>query len=122
MGKKDILDRCFKYSLEIIKIYMELEKSNMGRIIGKQLLRAGTSVGANVNEAQSGQSRADFVSKMYIAYKEARESSYWLRLIIESKILYSDGIKSLLCETEQLIKILASIIASTKRKAKELVV
>src|SRR5208283_3558106 len=91
MGKKDILDRCFKYSLEIIKIYMELEKSNMGRIIGKQLLRAGTSVGANVNEAQSGQSRADFVSKMYIAYKEARESSYWLRLIIESKILYSDG-------------------------------
>ena len=79
------------------------------------MLRSGTSIGANVNEAQSGQSKADFLSKMYIAYKEARESLYWLKLVVEGKISCSEMLNDTLGETEQLIKILASIIVSTKK-------
>ena len=112
--KVDIIDRCFKYAIRIIKFYHELEKSNTGKIIGKQLLRCGTSIGANVNEAQAGQSRADFISKMHIAYKEARETNYWLQLIKEGGI--ENNIDGLVVEAEEIIKILASIIKSTKNK------
>ncbi|MEM5777506.1 MAG: four helix bundle protein [Candidatus Aenigmatarchaeota archaeon] len=110
--KKDIIYRCFKYAVRIVKFYEGIEKSGAGRIIGKQLLRSGTSIGANVNEAQSGQSKADFISKMYIAYKEARETVYWLKLIKESGI--HNDTTELTKEAEELVKILASIIKSAK--------
>ena len=111
----DILERTVYYSLRIVKLYRELEKDNIGRVLGKQLLRSGTSIGANVHEAQGGQSKADFIAKMSIAHKEARESAYWLRLIQETDLISARRISDLVEETGQLIKILSSIIITSKR-------
>ncbi len=71
--KADIVERSITYSLRIIRLYRELEKDSVGRVLGKQLLRSGTSIGANVHEAQGAQSKADFIAKMSIAHKEAYE-------------------------------------------------
>jgi four helix bundle protein len=77
----DIGDRTFLFALRIVKLCMRLsEKPGVGRTLGNQLLRAGTSIGANVEEGRAAQSRADFISKNNIALKEARETRYWLRL------------------------------------------
>jgi len=112
---RDIVERSVVYSLKIIKLYRELEKDTIGRIIGKQLLRSGTSIGANIHEAQGGQSKADFIAKMSIAHKEARESAYWLRLIQEAELFSFNRLKNLTDETQQLIKIISSILISSKR-------
>ncbi|MCX5809943.1 MAG: four helix bundle protein [Proteobacteria bacterium] len=111
----DILERSVKYSLKIVKFYRQLEKDSVGRILGKQLLRSGTSIGANIYEAQGGQSKADFIAKISIAYKESRETAYWLRIMQESEMKYSKEIDDLKDETEQLIKILSSILLSSKQ-------
>mgnify|MGYP001586359199 CR=1 FL=1 len=119
MGNKpDIVQRTRAYALSIISLYRELEKDNAGRILGKQLLRSGTSVGANVHEAQGGQSKADFISKISIAYKEALESEFWLRLVQEDGCMQANGISKILDETSQLIKILSSILLSSKSTMK----
>ncbi|MBI4620367.1 MAG: four helix bundle protein [Desulfobacterales bacterium] len=113
--KSDIVERSVAYSLRIINLYHELEKDSVGRILWKQLLRSGTSIGANVHEAQGAQSKADFISKMSIAHKEARESAYWLRLLQESELIPPDRLRDLSDETDQLIKILSSILITAKR-------
>ena len=84
--------------------------------MSKQLLRSGTSIGANINEAQAGQSKNDFIAKMAIASKEARESKYWIKLLIETKYLdKEDGYtKSLLNEIEEIIKLLTSIVKTSQ--------
>lgn len=114
---QDITERTFRFALRIIKLFRFLNKEHSADkyILAKQLLRTGTSVGANVEEAQSGQSRADFISKMSIALKEARETNYWLRLLEAGEFVSNDKIKDLLKESEELKKILASIIVSTKK-------
>lgn len=112
--KEDIVERSVSYSLRIIKVYRELEKDNTGRILGKQLLRSGTSIGANVHEAQGAQSKADFIAKMSIAHKEARESAYWIRLFRESQLISALRLQDLADETEQIIKILSSILITSK--------
>jgi len=114
--KPDILERTIEYSLRIIKLFRKLEKDSVGRIIAKQLLRSGTSIGANVHEAQGGQSKADFIAKMSIADKEARESAYWLRLIKESGLIPESRITDLYDETDQIIKILSSILITAKKR------
>jgi four helix bundle protein len=116
--KPDIAERSFRYSLRIVKLYRELQKDGTGRVLGKQLLRAGTSIGANVHEAQAGQSRADFIAKMSIAHKEARETIYWLRLIRESGLVPPARLTDLYNETDQLIRILSAILLSTKTGAR----
>ncbi|MDA8164965.1 MAG: four helix bundle protein, partial [Desulfobacteraceae bacterium] len=95
--------------------FRELEKDGAGRILGKQVLRSGTSIGANAHEAQGAQSKADFIAKMSIAYKEAIETAYWLRLIKESKLVVPDRLQDLSYETEQLLKILSSILLTSKK-------
>jgi len=114
--KPDILERTIEYSLRIIKLFRKLEKDSVGRIIAKQLLRSGTSIGANVHEAQGGQSKADFIAKMSIANKEARESAYWLRLVKESGLIPESRITDLYDETDQIIKILSSILITAKKR------
>jgi len=116
VNKLDIVERSIDYSLRIIKLYRELERNSIGRILGSQLLRAGTSIGANIHEAQGGQSKADFIAKMSIAYKEARETAYWLRLIQDAKLISVTRLKDLRDETDQLIKILSSILLTSKQK------
>lgn len=85
-------------------------------MLSKQVLRSGTSIGANVEEAIGAQSKRDFVSKMSIAYKEVRETHYWLRLLRDSGYLKTEQIESILGDCEELLKLSGSIIRSTKPK------
>ncbi len=114
----DIRERSFEYALRAIKLYQFLQevKDGTGWIIGKQYLRAATSIGANVEEAQSGESRADFIHKYSIAQKEARESLYWLRLLAQSGLVPSNRLASLIKETEEIIAVITAIIVSAKQK------
>ncbi len=114
--KTGIVERTVAYSIRIVKLYRELEKDSVGRILGKQLLRCGTSIGANVHEAQSAQSRVDFIAKMYIGYKEARESGYWLRLIREVELIPPKRLQPLCDETDQIVKILSAILLTAKQR------
>lgn len=117
--KPNIAERSVTYALQVIKLYRELQQDEVGRVLGRQLLRAGTSIGANIHEAQGGQSKADFIAKMYIAYKEARETSYWLRLIRESQIVSMERLHDIIDETEQIMRILSSILLSARRNEKK---
>jgi len=91
----------------------------VSRILCSQLLRAGTSIGANVQEAQAGQSRPDFISKYAIALKEARETQYWLRLLIATEIVLEGRLVELSKEVDELTRIIGAIIVSTKRASRE---
>jgi four helix bundle protein len=110
----DILERSIAYSLRIIDFCKTLEKTGTGRILGGQLLRSGTSIGANIHEAQGGQSKADFIAKISVAYKEAFETAYWLRVIEGAKRSPDGQVRDLRGETEQFIRILSSILLSAK--------
>ena len=113
----DITERTFNFALRVVKLCQFLNKKYEAEksILSKQLLRSGTSVGANVEEAQAGQSRADFIFKMSIALKEARETNYWLRLIEAAEMAESEKIADIKRESEELKKILAAIIVSSKK-------
>ena len=109
-----IQQKSYAFALEIIDLYRKLGKTNE-YVLSKQLLRSGTSIGANVEEAQAGQSRADFISKMSIASKEARETCYWLRLLRDSNTIANSEATSLLSEAESLVNILTAIVKSTNQ-------
>jgi four helix bundle protein len=113
----EIRARSFAYALRAIKLYRYLQSQTTGAgwILGRQYLRAATSIGANIEEAQSGESRADFIHKLGVAQKEARESLYWLRLLAESQIVPKGKMSPLMEETEELISVVTSIIVSAKR-------
>lgn len=116
--KRDLCERTFQFALRIVNFCQGLSKKpGTGQTMANQLLRSGTSIGANVEEGQAGQSRADFVSKYSIACKEARETHYWLRILDESRIASSPEIGSLLTECNELIAILTAIIKKTKQNA-----
>jgi len=109
-----ILEKSYNFALRTIKLYMHLKKQKAERELIIQLLKSGTSIGANVEEAVGAQSRSDFIHKMGLAYKEARETSYWLRLFTDAKIIDEKMSLSFLSDTEELNKILASILHTTK--------
>ena len=113
---KDIRERTFEFALRIIKLCNELNKKpGVCRDISRQLLKAGTSVGANTEEAQAAQSKPDFISKNSIALKEARETHYWLRLLIAAKVMPEKRLGELRDEAEEIKLILGSIVVSAKR-------
>jgi len=119
MAKENaILERSFGFAIRTVRLYQYLANDKKEYILSKQLLRSGTSIGANVNEAQAGQSRNDFISKMTIASKEARESKYWIELLIATDYLTIDDehTKSLLNEVVELTKILTSIVKTSQGK------
>jgi len=112
MKNSIIKEKSFNFSLEIIDLYKKLQEQKEF-ILSKQLLRSATSIGANVNEALAGESRADFVHKMNISNKEARESLYWLELLDRSSIVdleFSEYIN----QCQEIIKILTSIVKTMK--------
>lgn len=116
---RDIGERTFAFALEIVRLCQRLKKqSDVYRTLGRQLLRSGTSIGANVEEAQAGQSRVDFISKYSIALKEARETIYWLKLLREAGSGKDDFINALVQEADEISRIIGSIIVNT-RKGKE---
>jgi four helix bundle protein len=111
-----IVDKSYKFGLRTVKLYMFLRKNKVERELLIQLLKSGTSVGANVEEAEGAQSNADFIHKMGIAYKEAREAHYWLRLLKDSGLLELKLGNSFLKDADELKRILASILKTTKAK------
>ncbi len=113
----DIRDRVFQYALRAIKFYRatQARKDAVGRILGKQFLRSATSIGANIEEAQSGESRADFIHKYCIAQKEARESLCWRCLIAESGVLKKPQLDPLIKETNELVSVITAIIVRAKK-------
>jgi four helix bundle protein len=113
---KDIRERTFDFSLRIIRLCQQLEEqAGVARTLSWQLLRSGTSIGANVEEAQAGQSKLDFISKNAIALKEARETVYWLRLLTGSKIVPLERLSELQNEADELARIIGAIIVSAKK-------
>ena len=118
--KNLIVSKSYVFSLQIIELYKFLCDEKKEYILSKQLLRCGTSVGANVNEAQAAMSKKDFIAKMSIASKEARESRYWLNLLKDSGYINAEKkkVKSLFKEIESINKILTSIVKSGQENAK----
>lgn len=111
MKENLIQTKSFQFSIEIIKLYKKLTEQKEF-ILSKQLLRSWTSIWANIEEAISGQSKKDFLSKIFISLKEARETKYWLRLLQETK-LYEDNIENYLKDIESIINILTKITKTT---------
>ena len=111
-----ILDKSKAFALRIIKLYKYLCDNKNEFILSKQILRSGTSIGANVKEAQHGQSKKDFVSKMHIAYKEANETEYWLELLFESDYIDNNTFNILITDNKEILKLLTSIIKSAKKQ------
>ncbi len=118
MDKNIVLNKSFDFSVRVVNLYKYLCKEKKEYVLSKQLLRSGTSIGANINEAQAGQSKKDFIAKMAIASKEARESKYWIDLLIKTDYLEADSkhTKSLLSEIEEIVKLLTSIVKTSQRK------
>ena len=108
MAKNIIQDKSFSFALEIINVYKELVYKKKEFVLSKQLLRSGTSIGANIEEALGGQSRKDFKAKISIAYKETRETMYWLKLLVQSEYLDKELFFKLLDQCEELARILGS--------------
>ena len=118
--KKSILkDKSKTFALRAIRLYKYLCEEKKEYILSKQLLRSGTSIGANIAEAFYGQSEADFVSKLSIAQKEAGETMYWLELLHESEYLKQNEYDSIYSDAEELIKLLTSSIKTVKEKTRQ---
>jgi len=112
--RSNIVERTFDYSVRVVRLCGYLEKRKVPRSLVSQLLRSGTSEGANTTESQAGQSRADFLSKLFLALKECNESVYWMRLIVASDLVPESRIAKLRDEGKQIARILGRIIISTK--------
>lgn len=106
--------KSYDFALKIIKMYKYLNNEKKEFILSKQLLRSGTSIGANIEESIGGQSKADFFAKITIAYKEARESKYWIKLLRDSDYLTIEQSNDLLSDIEELLKIIGSIQKSIR--------
>jgi four helix bundle protein len=120
MEKKEniIAVKSYAFALDSIKLYQHLTNEKKEFVLSKQFLRAATSIGANVEESIGGQSEKDFFMKLNIAYKEARESHYWLRLLKDSTILPDEMANPLIQDAEEIQRILGSSIKTLRSKLK----
>ena len=117
MKKDNILQKkSYKFAIRIVKVYQYLCENKKEFVLSKQLLRCGTSIGANIEEAIGAQSDKDFISKLSISYKEARETHYWIRLLTDTDYLNDIENKSLLQDIDEILKIIGSIQKTMKKK------
>jgi four helix bundle protein len=107
--------KSFSFALRVVKAHQQLCQKKHEYVLSKQLLRSGTSIGANIEEALGGYSRADFAAKLGIAYKEARESSYWIRLLRASGYFTDAEATSLHRDVDELLRIIGSIRVALRR-------
>lgn len=115
----DIRERAFAFSVSLLRFCRQLDQQDfVMRTIGRQLVRAGTSIGANLEGAQSGETRADFIHKNAVVLKEARETHYWLRLLTASGFAANAATMELQPESEELVKVLGAIIVSAKGRGR----
>lgn len=109
MRNNAVVDKSFEFAVRIVNLYKYLTQDHKEYVMSKQLLRSGTSIGANIAEAQRGQSKADFAAKMNIALKEASESEYWIKLLYRTSYLSKDQFDSLRTDIQEIIGILMAI-------------
>lgn len=108
--------KSYAFSLRVVKLYKYLCEKKNEYVISKQIVRSGTSIGANIEEAIVAQSKKDFISKISISYKEARETYYWIRIIKDSGYISQKQGESLLADLEELLKIMTVILKSSKKQ------
>lgn len=116
MKENIIRDKSYKFALRIVKLYKHLSDSKREYVLSKQILRSGTSVGANIEEAIGGQSEKDFLHKISVAYKEARETKYWINLLRDSEYINKDAAESLMDDCDEICRIISKIQTTTKQK------
>jgi len=114
-----IKEKSFAFAVRVVNLYVYLCKKKKECVLSRQLLRSGTAIGALVRESEKAESKADFVHKLSIALKEANETEYWILLLNETKFLTPKQSKSILGDNTELLKLLTSIINSTKGRVKE---
>jgi len=119
-GERDLAQRTKTFALRIIKMYSALPKETVAQVLGKQVLRSGTAVGANYREANRARSKAEFIAKMGDCLKELDETAYWLELLVEAVIVPEPRLLPLSDETGQLIAIFVTIINRAKQRQKEM--
>jgi len=107
-------DKSYAFALRIVKLYKYLATEKKEYVLSKQVLRSGTAIGALIKESEHAQSKADFINKMSIALKEANETEYWLRLLKDSSYLSQESFESIHADTTELLKLLISIVKSSK--------
>jgi four helix bundle protein len=112
--RRDLRERTMEYAKRIVRMFSALPQNTLAQTLGKQVLRSGTSVGANYREADSGRSKAEFIAKMGDCLKELSETEYWLELMAEEEILSSDRLAPLIQETRELIAIFTTIIKKSR--------
>ena len=115
MKESVVHQKSYAFAVRIVRLSQYLSNEKREFVLSKQVLRSGTSIGANVEEASGGQSKRDFLSKMSIAYKEARETVYWLRLLKDTEYLTQAEFDSIHTDAEELCRILSKIQTSTKQ-------
>lgn len=111
-----IQSKSYDFAIKVVKLYRFLSEEKREYVLSKQLLRSGTSIGANIEEGIGGQSDRDFFAKLNIAYKEARETHYWLRLLRDTSYLTNVEVKTYIEDCEEVLRILGSIIRTMKSK------
>ncbi len=114
MAESIVYTKSYAFAIRIVKLYSYLKSHNLNYGPGNQVLRSGTSIGANANEAKYAQSDADFISKLRISLKEANETRYWLSLMKDTDIISEEQADSMLADCEELIKILVSIVLTSQ--------
>lgn len=114
MRENILIDKSVLFATRIVKLHQYLIKNKKESVISKQIVRSGTSIGANINEANYGQSKADFVSKLHIALKEAAETEYWLKLLTMAQYISEDMGQSLLDDCLEIKRLLVSSINTAK--------
>ncbi|MBQ3026713.1 MAG: four helix bundle protein [Alistipes sp.] len=114
-----IEDKSFDFAVRIVNLYKHLQDEHCENVMSKQVLRCGTSIGANIKEAMQAQSRKDFISKMNIALKESYETEYWLRLLSRTKYITDSEFSSIFAENQSITNILAKIVITSKNTQEE---
>ena len=114
-----VKDKSYAFAVRVVNACRHLANEKKEFVLSKQLLRSGTSIGANVEESIGGQSSKDFLSKLSIAYKEARETHYWIRLLTDTEYLTPSQSESLLQDCDELLKIIGSIIKTLKSRTND---
>ncbi|MCB0726168.1 MAG: four helix bundle protein [Ignavibacteriae bacterium] len=116
MTESIIKNKSYKFAIRIVKLYLYLRNEKKEFQLSKQILRSGTSIGANVEEALGGQSKKDFLNKISIAYKEARETNYWIRLLNDTGFIDKEMYDSIVKDSYELLKILSKIQITVKEQ------
>lgn len=116
-GEPDLRPRTKQLALRVIKLFTALPQTEVGRVLGRQLLRSGTSVGANYREATRARTPAEFVSKLQIGLQELEETGYWLELLVEAEVIPPARLAPLMAEVNEITAMLVAAINTTKQRA-----